>query len=150
MQGWVGVLSVLSAPESLAVDATCEPLDGLIVVLCRSCVLPSRAAWAPFDSLFRREPFFDPVTRLLLLEATSSPPSASLMWVVCAAFTQCSCSSTPHQSLPTTDVNQSPLLCFSQVILKAFGAAAGSQGCMNNFTFGNARMGYYETIAGGE
>jgi len=35
------------------------------------------------------------------------------------------------------------------VILKAFGAAAGSQGCMNNFTFGNARMGYYETIAGG-
>ncbi len=36
-----------------------------------------------------------------------------------------------------------------QVILKAFGAAAGSQGCMNNFTFGNSRMGYYETIAGG-
>jgi 5-oxoprolinase (ATP-hydrolysing) len=23
------------------------------------------------------------------------------------------------------------------------------QGCMNNFTFGDAAMGYYETIAGG-
>ena len=35
------------------------------------------------------------------------------------------------------------------VILKAFGAAAASQGCMNNFTFGNADFGYYETIGGG-
>ncbi len=35
------------------------------------------------------------------------------------------------------------------VILKAFGVAAASQGCMNNFTFGNARFGYYETIGGG-
>ena len=35
------------------------------------------------------------------------------------------------------------------VIFKAFGAAAASQGCMNNFTFGNARFGYYETIGGG-
>ena len=35
------------------------------------------------------------------------------------------------------------------VILKAFGAAAGSQGCMNNFTFGNQTFGYYETIGGG-
>lgn len=35
------------------------------------------------------------------------------------------------------------------VILKAFGVAAGSQGCMNNFTFGNDRFGYYETIGGG-
>ncbi len=35
------------------------------------------------------------------------------------------------------------------VVLKAFGAAAASQGCMNNFTFGNQRFGYYETIAGG-
>ena len=38
----------------------------------------------------------------------------------------------------------------TDVILKAFGAAAASQGCMNNVTFGNANMGgYYETIAGG-
>eukprot|EP01138_Halocafeteria_seosinensis_P009240 gb/GECG01009443.1/.p1 GENE.gb/GECG01009443.1/~~gb/GECG01009443.1/.p1 ORF type:complete len:1400 (+),score=179.60 gb/GECG01009443.1/:1-4200(+) len=35
------------------------------------------------------------------------------------------------------------------VVLKAFKAAAASQGCMNNLTFGNDRMGYYETIAGG-
>jgi 5-oxoprolinase (ATP-hydrolysing) len=35
------------------------------------------------------------------------------------------------------------------VILKAFGVAAASQGCMNNFTFGNDCFGYYETIGGG-
>ncbi|RUM33442.1 MAG: 5-oxoprolinase, partial [Desulfobulbus sp.] len=35
------------------------------------------------------------------------------------------------------------------VALKAFGVAAGSQGCMNNFTFGNDQFGYYETIGGG-
>ncbi|AGF77469.1 N-methylhydantoinase B/acetone carboxylase, alpha subunit [Desulfocapsa sulfexigens DSM 10523] len=35
------------------------------------------------------------------------------------------------------------------VVLRAFGVAAGSQGCMNNFTFGNERFGYYETIGGG-
>jgi 5-oxoprolinase (ATP-hydrolysing) len=35
------------------------------------------------------------------------------------------------------------------VIFKAFGVAAASQGCMNNFTFGNEEFGYYETIGGG-
>ena len=35
------------------------------------------------------------------------------------------------------------------VILKAFGVVAASQGCMNNFTFGNERFGYYETVGGG-
>lgn len=35
------------------------------------------------------------------------------------------------------------------VILKAFGVAAASQGCMNNLTFGNDHFGYYETIGGG-
>ncbi len=35
------------------------------------------------------------------------------------------------------------------VIFRAFGNVAASQGCMNNITFGNARFGYYETIAGG-
>jgi 5-oxoprolinase (ATP-hydrolysing) len=35
------------------------------------------------------------------------------------------------------------------VVLKAFGVAAASQGCMNNFTFGNKGFGYYETIGGG-
>jgi 5-oxoprolinase (ATP-hydrolysing) len=37
----------------------------------------------------------------------------------------------------------------TDVVLKAFDACAASQGCMNNLTFGNAKMGYYETIAGG-
>ncbi len=37
----------------------------------------------------------------------------------------------------------------TDVIFKAFGAVAASQGCMNNLTFGDAHMGYYETIAGG-
>jgi 5-oxoprolinase (ATP-hydrolysing) len=35
------------------------------------------------------------------------------------------------------------------VVLKAFGACAASQGCMNNLTFGDKEFGYYETIAGG-
>ena len=35
------------------------------------------------------------------------------------------------------------------VILKAFGTCAASQGCMNNVTFGDESLGYYETIAGG-
>lgn len=36
----------------------------------------------------------------------------------------------------------------TDIVLKAFGAAAASQGCMNNFTFGDEGFGYYETIAG--
>jgi len=35
------------------------------------------------------------------------------------------------------------------VILRAFGAAAASSGCMNNLTFGDAAFGFYETICGG-
>ena len=37
----------------------------------------------------------------------------------------------------------------TDIILKAFGACAASQGCMNNFTFGCNQFGYYETIGGG-
>jgi 5-oxoprolinase (ATP-hydrolysing) len=37
----------------------------------------------------------------------------------------------------------------TDVILEAFGAAANSQGCMGNLTFGDATVGYYETLAGG-
>lgn len=37
----------------------------------------------------------------------------------------------------------------TDVILKSFEALAGSQGCMNNLTFGNDEFGYYETIGGG-
>ncbi|KAK7115257.1 5-oxoprolinase-like [Littorina saxatilis] len=35
------------------------------------------------------------------------------------------------------------------VILRAFEASAASQGCMNNITFGDKTLGYYETVAGG-
>lgn len=37
----------------------------------------------------------------------------------------------------------------TDVVLGALRACAASQGCMNNFTFGNESMGYYETIGGG-
>lgn len=37
----------------------------------------------------------------------------------------------------------------TDVVLKAFNAAAASQGCMNNFTFGNENLVYFETIGGG-
>ncbi len=37
----------------------------------------------------------------------------------------------------------------TDVVLKAFGVAAASQGCMNNLTFGDNTFGYYETIGGG-
>ncbi|KAL3859675.1 hypothetical protein ACJMK2_009883 [Sinanodonta woodiana] len=35
------------------------------------------------------------------------------------------------------------------VILKAFGVCAASQGCMNNITFGDTKFAHYETVAGG-
>lgn len=37
----------------------------------------------------------------------------------------------------------------TDVLLQAFGAVAGAQGTMNNFTFGDETFGYYETIGGG-
>jgi 5-oxoprolinase (ATP-hydrolysing) len=37
----------------------------------------------------------------------------------------------------------------TDIILKGFSACANSQGCMNNFTFGNDEISYYETIGGG-
>jgi 5-oxoprolinase (ATP-hydrolysing) len=37
----------------------------------------------------------------------------------------------------------------TDVLLRAFGAVAGAQGTMNNFTFGNENFGYYETLGGG-
>jgi 5-oxoprolinase (ATP-hydrolysing) len=39
--------------------------------------------------------------------------------------------------------------CITNALLGALGVAAGSQPTMNNFTFGNARHQYYETISGG-
>jgi 5-oxoprolinase (ATP-hydrolysing) len=39
--------------------------------------------------------------------------------------------------------------CVTDALLAALGACASSQGTMNNFTFGNERHQYYETICGG-
>ncbi len=39
--------------------------------------------------------------------------------------------------------------CITDALLAALDACAGAQGTMNNFTFGNARHQYYETICGG-
>ena len=39
--------------------------------------------------------------------------------------------------------------CIVDVLLMALGVLAGSQGTMNNLTFGNADLQYYETICGG-
>jgi len=39
--------------------------------------------------------------------------------------------------------------CMTDALLAALGACAASQGTMNNFTFGNERYQYYETICGG-
>ena len=35
------------------------------------------------------------------------------------------------------------------VVFHAFSTCAASQGCMNNITFGDETVGYYETVAGG-
>ncbi len=40
-------------------------------------------------------------------------------------------------------------MCVVNALYGALGVLASSQGTMNNFTFGNARYQYYETIAGG-
>jgi 5-oxoprolinase (ATP-hydrolysing) len=39
--------------------------------------------------------------------------------------------------------------CVTDALYGALGVLAASQGTMNNFTFGNARHQYYETVAGG-
>ncbi|HEX6691806.1 MAG TPA: hydantoinase B/oxoprolinase family protein, partial [Burkholderiales bacterium] len=39
--------------------------------------------------------------------------------------------------------------CITDALYGALGVLAASQGTMNNFTFGNARHQYYETVAGG-
>jgi 5-oxoprolinase (ATP-hydrolysing) len=40
--------------------------------------------------------------------------------------------------------------CITNALFGALGVMAGSQPTMNNFTFGNARYQYYETISGGQ
>ena len=46
-------------------------------------------------------------------------------------------------------VTSRPRQCITNALYGALGVMASSQGTMNNFTFGNARYQYYETICGG-
>lgn len=56
---------------------------------------------------------------------------------------------TPNSSAAVVGGNVLTSQRITDVIFGAFQACAASQGCMNNFTFGDDSMGYYETIAGG-
>ncbi|HET8613193.1 MAG TPA: hydantoinase B/oxoprolinase family protein, partial [Sphingomonas sp.] len=55
----------------------------------------------------------------------------------------------PHPPAAVVAGNVETSQVVTDAIFGALGALAGSQGTMNNFTFGNARVQYYETIAGG-
>ncbi len=60
-------------------------------------------------------------------------------------FTKSDNSSLPAVVGGNTEISQR----VTDTLLKAFGLAACSQGTMNNFLFGNEKLGYYETIGGG-
>jgi 5-oxoprolinase (ATP-hydrolysing) len=59
----------------------------------------------------------------------------------------CMLSPSPEAAVVAGNVETSSRI--TDVLLQAFGAVAGAQGTMNNFTFGDATFGYYETIGGG-
>jgi len=55
----------------------------------------------------------------------------------------------PHFPAATVAGNVETSQCITDALYGALGVMAGAQGTMNNFTFGNARHQYYETISGG-
>ncbi|MDQ2928064.1 MAG: hydantoinase B/oxoprolinase family protein, partial [Pseudomonadota bacterium] len=55
----------------------------------------------------------------------------------------------PHSPASVVAGNVETSTCITNALLGALGAMASSQCTMNNFTFGNARYQYYETISGG-
>jgi 5-oxoprolinase (ATP-hydrolysing) len=55
----------------------------------------------------------------------------------------------PTSPAPVVAGNVETSQCVTNALYGALGALAGSQGTMNNLTFGNARYQYYETICGG-
>ncbi len=55
----------------------------------------------------------------------------------------------PAYPAPVVAGNVETSQCVTDCLYGALGALAASQGTMNNFSFGNARVQYYETIAGG-
>ena len=55
----------------------------------------------------------------------------------------------PHPPASVVAGNVETSTCITNALYGALGAMASSQCTMNNFTFGNARYQYYETISGG-
>jgi 5-oxoprolinase (ATP-hydrolysing) len=55
----------------------------------------------------------------------------------------------PHPPASVVAGNVETSMCITNALYGALGAMASSQCTMNNFTFGNARHQYYETISGG-
>ncbi|MFC5478362.1 hydantoinase B/oxoprolinase family protein [Massilia suwonensis] len=55
----------------------------------------------------------------------------------------------PHYPASVVSGNVETSTCITNALYGALGVQAASQGTMNNFTFGNARYQYYETISGG-
>lgn len=59
------------------------------------------------------------------------------------------CMLNPHYPAATVAGNVETSQCITDALYGALGVTAASQGTMNNFTFGDERYQYYETIAGG-
>ncbi len=55
----------------------------------------------------------------------------------------------PHYPASVVSGNVETSTCITNALFGALGVMAAAQGTMNNFTFGNERYQYYETIAGG-
>jgi 5-oxoprolinase (ATP-hydrolysing) len=55
----------------------------------------------------------------------------------------------PHYPASVVSGNVETSTCITNALYGALGVMAAAQGTMNNFTFGNARHQYYETISGG-
>ena len=55
----------------------------------------------------------------------------------------------PNPPAPVVAGNVETSVCIVNALYGALGVLAASQGTMNNFTFGNERYQYYETISGG-
>ena len=55
----------------------------------------------------------------------------------------------PHFPASVVSGNVETSSCITNALYGALGVMASAQGTMNNFTFGNARYQYYETISGG-
>ena len=55
----------------------------------------------------------------------------------------------PHYPASVVSGNVETSTCITNALYGALGTMAAAQGTMNNFTFGNARYQYYETVSGG-